>query len=169
MKAGHLVRLLGVVAIAGGFSLQAMPVGAVIDSDTASCSITGTAAWGSAVTAVPGTHAFTFPLTWSCSALVGDEAGTWNINFIGTSPDESCASGHAVPTATGSIEGRGPTGTTLTMSQSASSFTFDGTINTAAETHHVHAQINVNTPLCPWPANTPFQASGQGTLADANG
>jgi len=168
MKAGHVLRLLGVAAIAGGFSLQAMPAAAVADQDAASCSISGTAAWGSVVTAVPGSHAFTFALGWSCTSLLGDETGSWTINFFGTSPDESCTSGHAAPQASGSIEGQGVGSADVVMSQSANTFTFDGTVGSASETHHVHAQVTVSVPTCNWAANVGFAASGQGTLADAS-
>jgi hypothetical protein len=163
MGKGVLSRLLGAAVLLGALGFHGAQVA---DADAATCSISGGAGWSSSVTTVPGTHTFSFALTWSCSGT-GDEAGTWNINFVGTSPDENCFSGHATPGVTGGIEGQAATSTALTMSQTVNAFTFDGTITDASETHHVHAQVTVATPLCPWPANTSFPASGSGTLADA--
>jgi len=168
MRTAHIARLLAVAAVSGGFALQAMPAAAVIDNDAATCSISGSAAWGSTVTAVPGSHAFTFPLTWTCTSLLGDEGGTWTINFFGTSPDESCTSGHALSQASGSVEGQGVGNANVVMTQSDNVFTFDGTVGSASETHHVHAQVTVSVPTCNWAANTSFAASGSGTLADAS-
>jgi len=167
MSKQRCLRLFGAAVIVVGLGLRATPAHAVADNDAATCTISGSAAFSAAVTNVPASRQFSFALSWNCTALTGDEGGTGErINFIGTSPAESCASGSAVAGATGALEGQGFNSASVLMSQSGNTFTFDGTLTSTSETHHVHAVVTL-APSCPWPGNVSLAASGNGTVADA--
>lgn len=155
--------------LAAGLAWHAAPVRSATDADATNCTMSGSAAWGSTVTATPDTHVYSFPLAWSCSGTT-DDSGTQQINFIGVAA-ENCYSGSGTAdNTTGTVEGSPINAATIAMSQQGNQFSFSGTVTTQnGETHHVSATVTVDNPntlLCPYAASHSYPASGSGTLSD---
>jgi hypothetical protein len=150
---------LAVVATATAALSAPVPAGAVVDVDTVHCNLNGTASWGALVDTTVRTRAVSVPLNANCLG-VGDDAGNWTINFIGTE-NGNCAGGAGGGSQiTGTFEG-GISSGSFTMSQSGLQLSFSGSFVAAGETHQVNATVDISPGNpCSYMTNVPAASAG---------